>query len=118
MIFDWLRKNHVRKIIKIMVIDEDHPSHSDAAIEEALNGFDVEEWDWKRLDLCSEVIVNSTKVVRDISLCSTGNNAVLMGWSSAEGFRDIRKFPEVNTFVLAYTRHLSSSASSHTDYST
>ncbi|KAI8281063.1 hypothetical protein K4K60_004436 [Colletotrichum sp. SAR11_57] len=64
-------------------------------IEEALNGFEVEIWDWKRLDLSTEVIRKSTKVVREISLYSTGNNAVLMGWASLEGLPNKEHFPEV-----------------------
>lgn len=85
----------MKKIIKVMVIDDGDPCHADSAIEDALKGFDVEVWDWKKVDLCSEVICKSTKVVREISLYSSGNNAVLMGWGSAEGFGNREKFPKV-----------------------
>ncbi|KAI0969672.1 hypothetical protein F4678DRAFT_473528 [Xylaria arbuscula] len=109
-VFDWLRKNHVEKIVKVMVIDDADPSHSDASIEEALHDFGVEIWDWKKLDLSTDVIWRATNapgnkdvsVVREISLYSTGNNAVLMGWASPQGLTNKKKFPalkKVNLFI-------------------
>ncbi|KAK6598834.1 intracellular serine protease [Botrytis cinerea] len=93
-LFDWLRRNHVQKIMKVMVIDDGQTSHTDAAIEDALSGFEAELWDWKKLDLCSEKICNSSKVIREICLYSSENQAGLMSWSSTEGLRDPKKFPE------------------------
>ncbi|KAF4928445.1 Intracellular serine protease [Colletotrichum fructicola] len=94
-VFQWLRMyGHVKKIVKVIVLDDQDPCHADSSIEEALNGFEVEIWDWKRLDLSTEVIRKSTKVVREISLYSTGNNAVLMGWASLEGLPNKEHFPE------------------------
>ncbi len=94
--FDWLRKNRVEKIVKIMVIDDGDPSHSDASIEEALRGFEVEIWDWKRVDINTDVIHRCNKHVREVSLYSSGNNAVLMGWASLEGLRSEEYFPDVS----------------------
>lgn len=94
-VFQWLRKNHVERIIKVMVIDDEDPPHADSSIEEALSGFQVEIWDWKRLDLSTEVIYNSTNVVKEISLYSSGNNSVLMGWASEQGLPNKDKFPKV-----------------------
>lgn len=94
-VFKWLRKNHVERIIKVMVIDDEDPPHADSSIEEALKDFQVEIWDWKRLDLSTEVIYNSTKVVKEISLYSSGNNSVLMGWASQQGLPNDAKFPKV-----------------------
>jgi hypothetical protein len=154
-IFSWLRGKHVKKIVKVIVIDDGNPSHSDKAIIDALEGFEVEVWDWKKIDICSDVIYNATKLrpddlgspsksrrvshasvnvqqisepssnarvvfepssnvreslessatvpqvsgppsnLREVSLYSTGNNAVLMGWASEEGLRDRKKFPKV-----------------------
>lgn len=98
-VFDWLRRNHVEKIVKVMVIDDGDPSHADASIEEALRDFNVEIWDWKRLDLSTEVIWKSTNVVKEISLYSTGNNAVLMGWASPQGLPNKKNFPMVGSPV-------------------
>ncbi|KAK6602000.1 intracellular serine protease [Botrytis cinerea] len=76
-LFDWLRRNHVQKIMKVMVIDDGQTSHTDAAIEDALSGFEAE-----------------LKVIREICLYSSENQAGLMSWSSTEGLRDPKKFPE------------------------
>lgn len=93
MIFNWLRDNHVKKILKVIVIDDGPElSHTDRAIEIALKGLEIEVWDWKKLDLCTEVILKTAPNVRDVSLYSSGNNAVMMGWSSTDG---LGKFPNV-----------------------
>lgn len=94
-VFDWLELNGVKKIVKVIVLDDRDPCHADSSIEEALKGFDVEIWDWKRVDLSTEVIRNSTKVVKEVSLYSSGNNAVLMGWSSPRGLPNEEYFPQV-----------------------
>ncbi|KAJ3580497.1 hypothetical protein NPX13_g50 [Xylaria arbuscula] len=104
-VFDWLRKNHVEKIVKIMVIDDVDPSHSDASIEEALRDFGVEVWDWKKLDLNTDVIWRATtapgnkeaSVVEEISLYSTGNNAVLM--ANSLSVLIVSQLKKVNLFI-------------------
>ncbi|TRX93639.1 hypothetical protein FHL15_005611 [Xylaria flabelliformis] len=101
-VFDWLWRNGVREIIKVMVVDDRDRPHADAAIVEALYGFKVEEWDWKRVDLCSDVIHDASPTVKEVSLYCSGNNAVLMGWASAEGLGNSKKFPQlekVNIYV-------------------
>ncbi|KAK4450515.1 hypothetical protein QBC34DRAFT_493784 [Podospora aff. communis PSN243] len=101
-VFKWLRRHNVEQIVKVMVIDDGDPSHAEAAIEEALRDFKVEVWDWKKLDLCSDVIAESSKCVKEVSLYSSGSKAVLMGWASEEGLRNKAKFPEleqVNLFI-------------------
>ncbi|KAH6876438.1 peptidase S8/S53 domain-containing protein [Thelonectria olida] len=92
-VFKWLRDNHVQKIVKVILLDDRDPCHADSSIEEALKGFDVEIWDWKRVDLSSEVISNSTDAVKEVSVYCSGNNAVLMGWASPQGFPHQEKFP-------------------------
>lgn len=92
-IFNWLRKNHVKKIIKVIVVDDGDIAHSDSAIRDCVQGFDVLKWDWKKVDLCSEVIYEAARNVEEVTLYSSGNNAVLLGWSSSDGFL---KFPKVN----------------------
>lgn len=102
-VFDWLWRNGVREIIKIMVVDDRDRPHADSAIIEALYGFKVEEWDWKRVDLCSDVIYEASPNVREVSLYCSGNNAVLMGWASAEGLGNRKKFPRLEK-VSIYIR--------------
>jgi hypothetical protein len=94
-IFDWLYKRGVRKILKVTVVDDEFPAHKDAAIVQCLQKFGVEIWDWKKIDICSEVICKATTVVREIYLYSSGNQSVLKGWSAPGGFADRTKFPEV-----------------------
>jgi hypothetical protein len=99
-VFDWLRKENVETINEVTVIDSTEPSHSDAAIESALRGFDVEIWDWKKLDLNCDVIATCTGgLARDVSLYSSGNYAVLMGWASTDGLRCKEKFPKVSAYL-------------------
>ncbi|KAF2874324.1 hypothetical protein BDV95DRAFT_592418 [Massariosphaeria phaeospora] len=100
LVFDWLRKQGVQSIVKVIVIDDGPTPHSDQAIKDFLKGFDVRTWDWKKLDLCSEVISDSSKTVNQVSLYSSGNNAVLMGWASPQGFLSQDKFPSLQTIHL------------------
>lgn len=58
--------------------------------------FDVEIWNWKRVDLSRNVIAASTNAVKGISLYSSGNNAVLMGWASLQGLPNLDKYPKVS----------------------
>lgn len=78
------------------MFDSELPSHTDEKIIEALNGFEVEEWDWDKIDLSSEVVfAASSDSVREISLQASGNDAVLQGWCAPGGFGNKEKFPKV-----------------------
>ena len=96
-VFNWLKKHRVKSVIKVSVVDDVEPSHSDEAIElclgptrsadgmKKIEGLDVRIWNWFKMDLCVDVIVASAPNVRDVTLYSSGNNAVLVGWSSSAG---------------------------------
>ena len=90
-IFDWLWDNGVRRILKVRVHDDGDTSHSDEIIENTLNRFQVEVWDWKKFDLCSETIFKAAPDVREISLYSSGNNAILRSWSCEDGLAKLKK---------------------------
>jgi hypothetical protein len=92
-IFEWLKENNVKTILSLIVVDAEEPSHADAEIEECVKGFQVEEWDWQKVDLCTDVIYNTAKTAEEVSLCSSGNNAVLVGWSSKAG---LARLPNVS----------------------
>ncbi|KFA70874.1 hypothetical protein S40288_09923 [Stachybotrys chartarum IBT 40288] len=89
--FKWLKKRGVTSIVKVTVIDDVEPSHSDEAIEQCLGKLDVRVWDWFKFDLCSDVIVSSANNVSQVTLYSSGNNAVLNGWSSPRGLASLPK---------------------------
>ncbi|KAF2233516.1 hypothetical protein EV356DRAFT_577549 [Viridothelium virens] len=105
-IFKWLWANGVREIIKVVVVDDKDPPHADTAIIEALKGFKVEQWDWRKIDLCSDVVSKSSRSVRQLSLYASGNSAVFMGWASAEGLGNRDKFPDLETINLVVRQGL------------
>ena len=82
-VLEWLRG--VTTILKLSVDDLEHPAHSDVAIEMALRGKAVEIWDWRKVDICSEVIRKAAPDVREVHLHWSGQNAVLRAWSEDEG---------------------------------
>jgi len=84
MIFAGLKRKGVKKIIRLVVDDDAETPHSDEVIEE-LSCFEIEEWDWRRIDLCSERIKIAAPRVRTLSLYSSGNSAVLWSWSGVDG---------------------------------
>ncbi|KAL6822091.1 hypothetical protein J3E69DRAFT_339920 [Trichoderma sp. SZMC 28015] len=68
--------------------------------------FDIEIWDWKKLDINCDIIARCAPGVREITLYSSGNNAVLMGWSSMDGLRNRTKFPKLEKVNLIYQEGL------------
>ncbi|KAK1245963.1 hypothetical protein MKX07_005032 [Trichoderma sp. CBMAI-0711] len=93
-VFRWLRQNGVRKILKVIVIDDRDPCHANSSIEVALKGFEIEFWDWKKIDIGLEAIYNSTNCVKEVSLYCSGNGAVLAGWASPQGLPSKLNFPK------------------------
>ena len=90
-VFRELKRVGVKKVMKIEVEDLKEPSHGDDIIIESLKGFNIEEWDWRKIDLCTEVIRQAAQHVRQIRLYSSGNNSVLRGWSGKDGLRSFRE---------------------------
>lgn len=72
-------------------MDDDHAPHGDDAIETALKPFDVEVFDWRKLDLSSETIRDSVPNVTEVVLYSRANRAVLRGWSASDGLVRLSK---------------------------
>ena len=85
-IFNWLRDDaNVKKIIELIVDDSHYPPHTDSQIEESVSPFNVEIWNWHKIDLCAETIAKAAPNVREVVLYWSGKNAVLRGWSDSEG---------------------------------
>lgn len=90
-IFNWLKLENVRTVLKVTVFDDKEPSHSDEAIEACMEGLNVRNWNWRKMDLCSDVILYSAPKVTHVTLYSSGNNAVLVGWSSCMGLPQLKR---------------------------
>ncbi|RBA15540.1 hypothetical protein FPRO05_12614 [Fusarium proliferatum] len=108
-IFNQLRGKGIETVLRVFVQDSSPncPSHSDEAIEKALQGMGVEVWDWNKTDLCTEVIFNAAPKAREVHLYWSGNNAVLRGWSEAGG---LPKLPELGLVKLHIQEGLETSA--------
>lgn len=90
-IFDWLRdKGKVKEVLHIVVEDDLVQPHDDQTIEATLKDLGVEVWDWRKYDISSETIWSAAPHVKEVSLYTTGNNAVLRGWSDEGGLRKLR----------------------------
>ena len=91
-IFNWLRKKGgVRKVLEVNIEDDENEPHCDEAIETALQGLDVEILNWKKLDLCSDVLWNAARDVKELFLYSSANNDVLRSWSAEDGLGRLPK---------------------------
>lgn len=98
-IFDLLwKKKGVKKIINIKVEDDEHSPHSDEVLER-LERFDIEEWDWDRADICSDVLAKAAPNLRKVTLYSSGNNAVLRSWSGTDGLNQLTKLEKVHVVI-------------------
>jgi hypothetical protein len=56
----------------------------------------VEDWDWRKADLCTEVIYTVAPMARIVHLYWSGNNATLRGWSEPEGLAKLEKLEKVH----------------------
>ncbi|KAL6823277.1 intracellular serine protease [Trichoderma camerunense] len=83
--FNWLKQKGVKRIVKVIVDDLKTPSHSDEAIEEALESFNVEILDWRRLDLDPVSLTRVGMCLRELHLQWSGKNTTLRAWSEKEG---------------------------------
>ena len=96
-LFEFLRDKKVKRIVRIIVADRDRDrdAHSDAAVENALRGFNVEIWDWQKYDICTETIANAAQDVEEIHLYWSGKNAVLWGWSDKEVLKRLKELKKI-----------------------
>lgn len=83
---------HLKTVKAILHISIDDLSgkrapHTNKAIISCLEHFrdNIEQWDWKKIDICSDTILEAAPKARDIYLYSSGNNAVLKSWSAPDG---------------------------------
>lgn len=98
MIFHWLKDPNlggVRKVLEVVVDDQeedDRRSHSDQVIIESLKGLQIETWDWRRMDIASDVIFDAAgEHVKILYLYCSGRRAVLQSWSDRGGLARLKK---------------------------
>lgn len=115
LVFHWLKQRKgadmagVKKIIQVVVEDgvkpdsggadsqelREHRQHSDRVIVECLKDLDVEVFDWRRLDIPADVIVEAAgKSVKTVYLYCSGLRAVLQSWADQNG---LARLEEVTT---------------------
>ncbi|UKZ55066.1 hypothetical protein TrVGV298_008883 [Trichoderma virens] len=81
-VFRLLRtKWSVRKIFHVIVDDLVPFPHTDKAIKAALKPFNIERWDWRKLDICGKTILDAAPGTRELYLQSSGNEAILRSWA-------------------------------------
>ncbi|EHL02277.1 putative Subtilisin DY [Glarea lozoyensis 74030] len=57
-VFEWLKGKGIWKIFRVRVDDICPRPHGDSFIEAALSGFQLDEFDWRKLDIGSDTIIN------------------------------------------------------------
>ncbi|KAK4097068.1 hypothetical protein N658DRAFT_500886 [Parathielavia hyrcaniae] len=86
-IFELLSGKGVRKILRLIVDDDDTCAHQDE-VTEGLSKFEIEEFQWRKLDISSMVLRHGVPQVRTLHLLSSGNHSVLRDWSSTDGLNN------------------------------
>lgn len=90
-VFDMLRDKDVKRILKLTVEDNNDAPCSDEVIEHCIAPFDVRYLDWQKPDMCAEVILSAAPNVVELTLHSTGSNAVLCSWASKGALCELNK---------------------------
>lgn len=90
----------VTTVLRIVVEDLEGQPHTDMAIEKSLRGKGVETWDWRKIDMCPEVIHQAAPNVRRLHLYWSGRNVVLRGWSEESGLRQLKHLEHITIHVL------------------
>ena len=94
-LFDFLREKKVKRIIRVIVADRDRDAHSDVVVENTLRFFNVEIWDWQKIDICTETIATAAPDVEEMHLYWSGKNAVLWGWSDREVLKRMKELKKI-----------------------
>jgi len=97
-LFQWLYVKGVRSIVKVIVDDLEPPSHTNEAIELALQGFEIEILDWRKVDLDPRTLckAKASGLLRELHLRWSGNNAVLRAWSEPEGLAMLTSLKKIH----------------------
>lgn len=100
--FEWLRDiKGVKRIVKLVVSDDQDLPCSDEVIEQCLHGFDIRYLDWNRDDICSMSLKAEAPFLREVWLSWSGRNSSLLGWSNPDC--GLRKLGLVCSLVLPFS---------------
>lgn len=99
-VFRWLKeKKQVKKILKVVVEDNPNQFCSDETIESCLECMDeIRFLNWNKRDL-SVPTLSKAKGLTELSLYSSGINAVLHHWSDQNGLVKLHKLRKINLHV-------------------
>ena len=106
-ILSWLRQRGVKKILKLVVPDCRTSPLDEDNIRLSLEGFVIEELNWRRLDLGIEPVASLAPALGVLHLYSSGIWAVLSHWVGEEGLKRLEK---VCMLVCVFSSPLTSSA--------
>ncbi|KAF3057645.1 Subtilisin [Trichoderma lentiforme] len=94
-IFDWLKKKNVKRVFEVIIEDDLSTPHEDETIIETLKTFGVEIWNWRKYDISIDTISQAAPNVSTVYLYTSGNNAVLRGWSDETGLRTLQQLKKI-----------------------
>jgi hypothetical protein len=101
-LFAGLKAYGVKKIMKLLAIDSLLRGVDDHRVAQWASDFEVEELDWRKLDLDLDRF-SSSLPLRTICLYSRGNWGALYYWTSDEGVLKFNKVCLVHTYPTEVT---------------
>jgi hypothetical protein len=94
-VFQWLGRLEVTKVMEVSVPDRLESPHSDEAVAECINGWDVRILKWKKLDLYLGNLypgdAENADKLEELDLYSSGNQSVHDQW-----YRELKRFKKVS----------------------
>ena len=97
--FNMLRERGVKRIFKVTVRDDHARPCTDRVIRRCLDGFDVRYLDWDKRDLCIDVVRAACPKIAELTLYSSGRQAVLRSWTAPSGLCGLN---QVRTLLFAF----------------
>ncbi|KAJ8129041.1 hypothetical protein O1611_g4591 [Lasiodiplodia mahajangana] len=99
--FEYLKAKHNMQRIMCLEVDEliGHPC-SDALIESALRGIQIDTLDWKKTDMCAQVVANAVPGVRCLRLYCSKNPGSLSSWSAPDVLSKLPNLKRITLTVL------------------
>ncbi|KAL4881677.1 hypothetical protein BJY04DRAFT_218119 [Aspergillus karnatakaensis] len=98
-IFNFIKKQGVKKIFKVTVNDLVGPPHSDRLIVELTRAYNIQHWDWRKLDISSDTILAAAPDVKTVVMHSSGNLSTLQGWACKHGLARLQMLQSVQVVI-------------------